>query len=99
MPIPLRVGDIDLDGFPDLVPIVVHKAGSKTPHVLISHPCSSGVDGCSSSSGRTFSVVTKDTHALEKISDAVGVAFLDIDEDVSLYNAERLSSSPHDVFL
>lgn len=83
IPVPLRVGDIDLDGFPDIVPIVVHKDNSRTPHVLISHPCASGTNGCSSSAGRTFNVVTKDTHALEKITDAVGVAFLDIDEDVS----------------
>lgn len=83
IPVPLRVGDIDLDGFPDIVPIIVHKDNSRTPHVLISHPCASGTNGCSSSAGRTFNVVTKDTHALEKITDAVGVAFLDIDEDVS----------------
>lgn len=84
IPVPLRVGDIDLDGFPDIVPIVVHKDNARTPHVLISHPCvSSNTNGCSGSAGRTFEVVTKDTHALEKITDAVGVAFLDIDEDVS----------------
>lgn len=78
----MRIGDIDLDGFPDLVPIVVHQDGSVTPHVLMSHPCSSGANGCTSSSGRTFSVLSKDTDALSKITDARGVAFLDIDEDV-----------------
>lgn len=82
LPVPLRIGDIDLDGFPDLVPIVVRQDGSVTPYVLLSHPCSTGANGCSGSFGRSFGVLSKDTDALTKIKDARGVAFLDIDEDV-----------------
>ncbi|KAF8319364.1 hypothetical protein DL93DRAFT_2124690 [Clavulina sp. PMI_390] len=84
LPIPLKVGDIDLDGFPDLVPIVVRPDGSMTPFVLLSHSCgSSHADGCTSSAGRTFKVLSTGTSALTSISDARSVAFLDIDEDGS----------------
>lgn len=96
LPVPLRIGDIDLDGFPDLVPIVVHKDGSRTPRVLVSHPCSPGVKGCSSSFGRTFGIQTKNTGALDKITDARGISFLDIDEDVSKQFTFQLACVPLD---
>lgn len=83
IPISLRSGDIDLDGFPDLVPIVVHKDGSRTPHVLISEPCSYGHGkDCGSTIGRSFKLLSKNTEALEQITDARGLALVDIDEDV-----------------
>lgn len=88
IPISIRIGDIDLDGFPDLIPIIVHKDGSRTPQILISHPCSGGGadakgSGCKRGSfGRTFEALIKDVGPLGKIKDARGIALLDMDEDV-----------------
>ena len=97
LPVSLHIGDIDLDGFPDLVPILVHKDGSRRPHALVSNACSPAANGCSSSSGRTFSVLSKGTRALEQITDARGVSFLDIDEDVSSHYILRLLCAAFDL--
>lgn len=95
LPVSLRLGDMDLDGFPDIVSIVVHKNGAATPHLLLSTPCGSGPAGCGSSIGRSFKVLSRNTEVLEDITDARGVALLDIDEDVhlhSLFNRHRTYS-------
>ena len=82
IPIPLRTGDLDLDGFPDLVPLIVQKDNSVTPHILISKPCAGGRNGCHGNAGRTFERMSRGTDALTQIRDARAVALLDLDEDV-----------------
>ncbi|KAF7294648.1 hypothetical protein MIND_01001600 [Mycena indigotica] len=81
VPIPLKLGDTNLDGFPDLLFIAV-SGQDHTPKMVISTPCGSGVVGCNR--GHGWSVVKKGTEALDAIKDARGVAFLDIDEDGTL---------------
>jgi integrin alpha FG-GAP repeat containing protein 1 len=89
IPLPLRIGDVDLDGFPDLIPIVVRndKGSSHTPEILISRPCT-GKDAsqgrCPAKYGRTFSAMVNDVDPLATISDARGLALLDLDEDVRI---------------
>lgn len=90
IPIPIRIGDIDLDGFPDFIPIIVRQDpdGSQrsTPEILISKPCKLGANGCSGNwaSRRTFEALMKDVSPLRLIKDARGVALMDVDEDVSV---------------
>lgn len=82
IPIPLRIGDVDLDGFPDLLPIIAYDDGSATPELLISIACTKGAPGCLGARGRTFERLVKDVVPLGHIKDARGVAFLDLDDDV-----------------
>jgi integrin alpha FG-GAP repeat containing protein 1 len=82
LPIPIRIGDADLDGFPDLLPIVASKSGT-SPTMLFSKSCSKGGVGCKNKDGRTFVPLDEDINALADITDARGVTFLDMDEDVS----------------
>lgn len=96
IPLPLRIGDTNLDGFPDLLPIMAsNPRGSQlaisgdadtTPVLLESIKCTKNTPGCSNGAGdagrRTFKVLRKDAADLSGIKDARGVAFLDMDEDV-----------------
>nr|GAT59367.1 predicted protein [Mycena chlorophos] len=81
IPLPLHLGDTNLDGFPDLL-VIVATNQDRTPRLVVSAPCGHGVVGCVR--GRGWSVATKDTETLNLITDARGVAFLDMDEDGSL---------------
>jgi integrin alpha FG-GAP repeat containing protein 1 len=95
IPVPIRVGDLSLDGFPDLILIVATPVGGgllgiggdfhKTPVVLSSVSCSQGILGCSASGQgrRGFVHLDSGVEALQAIEDARGVAVLDLDEDVS----------------
>ncbi|KAK2460674.1 hypothetical protein APHAL10511_007144 [Amanita phalloides] len=85
VPLPLKLGDANLDGFPDILMITV-KGKERIPALLFSVPCSASVVGCrSNGSGRRgWTVATKDVQALSDIKDARSVSFLDIDEDGSL---------------
>ena len=50
IPVPIKLGDINQDGFPDLVAILATGSGShrpRTPHMVMSVPCAKGVAGCS----------------------------------------------------
>jgi integrin alpha FG-GAP repeat containing protein 1 len=86
----LKIGDADLDGFPDLLPIIAHNGEvygvATTPWLLRSVPCNVNYDknlgGCPTGR-RAFDPVSKEVGVLQAISDARGVAFLDMDEDVS----------------
>ncbi|KZT11560.1 uncharacterized protein LAESUDRAFT_783948 [Laetiporus sulphureus 93-53] len=88
VPVPLRLGDVNQDGFPDILTIVVTGSGSKrtqTPQLALSVPCASGVPGCSAEHARRgWSVVKKGADALRNIQDARSAAFLDVDEDGTL---------------
>ena len=85
IPIPLKLGDANLDGFPDILLISV-TGKTKTPKLLWSVPCAKDVPGCDSEGRGTrgFKLATKDVETLEGITDARSVSFLDMDEDVGL---------------
>jgi integrin alpha FG-GAP repeat containing protein 1 len=90
LPVPLKIGDLNLDGFVDIVPIVATRppgGGSKlakTPKILGSVACRKGVAGCGSGGKgrRGWSVLGRDNNILEEFQDARGVVLIDIDEDV-----------------
>jgi len=89
LPIPIKLGDANQDGFPDLLAIVVSGTGSKkshTPQLAFSVPCASGVGGCDKDGHgrRGWSVVTKGAGPLKSVQDARSVSFLDMDEDGTL---------------
>ncbi|QRW26836.1 Cdc73 family RNA polymerase II accessory factor [Rhizoctonia solani] len=115
LPIPLRIGDANLDGYPDILAVAVDEAGvNRVPVLLFSVP---GKDGPLISAnaldsrglefsphvqqlfgvGRNVSTTSSGTHhrrffksakrgaeALAEITDARGVAFVDLDEDGTL---------------
>ena len=88
IPVPIKLGDVNQDGFPDFLAVVVTGTGShrpRTPQLVISEPCARGVPGCSQdgSGRRGWHVLKKDVDPLKNIQDARSVAFLDMDEDVS----------------
>ncbi|TFY53308.1 hypothetical protein EVG20_g10176, partial [Dentipellis fragilis] len=89
LPVPPRLGDVNLDGYPDLLLIAgSRKDRTRTPHLLLSQPCSGNVKGtvgCDSPGARRgWSEVTKGADVLQGMGDARGVAFLDMDEDGTL---------------
>ncbi|KAI0927900.1 hypothetical protein AcV7_009379 [Taiwanofungus camphoratus] len=89
LPVPLKVGDANQDGFPDILAIVASGTGSRrprTPYLALSVPCEKGIAGCSSDGHgrRGWKVVRKGTDPLKNVQDARSVAFLDMDEDGSL---------------
>lgn len=84
IPLPIRAGDFDLDGYPDLL-LTVSDGTNSTVKVLRNVPCGNGVKGCDTpvSGGRGFIVAGgKGWEALESITDAVGASWIDIDDDV-----------------
>ncbi len=88
IPVPIKLGDINQDGFPDLLAIVATGGGShtqRTPNLVMSVACAKGVAGCSEngSGKRGWKAVKKDADPLLRIQDARSAAFLDMDEDVS----------------
>ncbi|KAL0947607.1 hypothetical protein HGRIS_013696 [Hohenbuehelia grisea] len=85
IPIPPRLGDADLDGYPDILMIVTARS-DRTPQLLFSVPCWGGIAGCGKdgSGRRGWKQAPKGTEMLRSIKDARGVAFLDMDEDGTL---------------
>lgn len=87
IPLGLKPGDADLDGFPDLLAITVDSYGDAyTPRLLRNVGCSRGVPGCGveGNGRRGFKVASGNAiELLEGINDARGVAWVDLDEDVS----------------
>ncbi|KAJ6523586.1 hypothetical protein B0H19DRAFT_972767 [Mycena capillaripes] len=80
VPISLKLGDANLDGFPDLL-LIIASGQDHVPKLLFSVPCAAGVIGCGK---RGWSVATKGTETLDAVKDARGVSFLDMDEDGTL---------------
>lgn len=93
LPLPIKLGDANLDGYTDLLFVVdvLDVQHQRTPKLVMSVPCTKGVVGCSptGSGRRGWSPVTKGAEFLNGIHDARGVAFLDMDEDVSSYVLQR----------
>ncbi|KAJ7771527.1 hypothetical protein B0H16DRAFT_1513818 [Mycena metata] len=81
LPISLKLGDANLDGFPDLL-LIIASGQDHVPKMLFSVPCdSSDAIGCGH---RGWSVATKGIETLDAIKDARSVSFLDMDEDGTL---------------
>ncbi|KAF8352219.1 hypothetical protein F5887DRAFT_874393 [Amanita rubescens] len=85
VPLPLKLGDANLDGFPDILMITV-SGRERIPALLFSTPCSPGVAGCSSADSEKhgWTVAKNNARVLSDIKDARSVSFLDVDEDGSL---------------
>ncbi|KAG2020932.1 hypothetical protein CC2G_006216 [Coprinopsis cinerea AmutBmut pab1-1] len=85
LPSPLKLGDANLDGFPDIL-VITGSGKERVPHLLWSVPCSKGVAGCSrdGTGRRGWKLADKDVDSLEAITDARSVTFLDMDEDGTL---------------
>ena len=83
LPIALKLGDVNLDGFPDLLAITV-TGRDQTPHLIYSVPCETNLVGCAKdgSGRRGWKLATKGVKTLEDVKDARSVTFLDMDEDV-----------------
>ncbi|CAL1703385.1 unnamed protein product [Somion occarium] len=89
LPLPIKLGDANQDGFPDLLAILVSGSGSsipKTPYLAYSVPCGRGVAGCDDNGKgrRGWSVLKKGGEVLREVKDARGIAVLDMDEDGTL---------------
>jgi integrin alpha FG-GAP repeat containing protein 1 len=96
IPLPLRPGDYNVDGFPDLLLTIQNSTAApgsgiinsrKTGHqvrILENIPCGKGVPGCEGKKdGRAFKVGSGiGWEALDDIWDANGASWLDVDDDV-----------------
>ncbi|KAG8217292.1 hypothetical protein J3R82DRAFT_5387 [Butyriboletus roseoflavus] len=85
LPLPVRLGDTNLDGFPDLL-VIAATAEGHTPKLLISEPCTKGLAGCDANGQgrRGFRPLLTGAKNLEAVHDARGVTFIDMDEDGTL---------------
>ncbi|KAF9551253.1 hypothetical protein CPC08DRAFT_316251 [Agrocybe pediades] len=85
LPISLKLGDANLDGFPDILAITV-SGRDHTPNLVYSIPCAAGTVGCpnGASDRRGWSLANKGVETLQTITDARSVSFLDMDEDGTL---------------
>lgn len=86
LPTAPRLGDANLDGFPDLLLITgTNSDRTRKAHLILSESCGgSGVLGCNVDGARRgWKEVKKDVGDFDTVADARGVAFLDMDEDVS----------------
>ncbi|KAF9453642.1 hypothetical protein P691DRAFT_812990 [Macrolepiota fuliginosa MF-IS2] len=85
IPISLRLGDTNSDGFPEFLAIIA-LGSDRTPHLVYSVPCGPGVAGCKpdGSGKRGWKVADAGTKALGNVKDARGISFLDMDEDGTL---------------
>jgi integrin alpha FG-GAP repeat containing protein 1 len=95
IPLPLRPGDFNVDGFPDLlltihnstaVPGVITRRAGHQVRILENVPCGNGVAGCEGrKNGRGFKVGGgSGWEVLDDIWDASGASWLDVDDDVRL---------------
>jgi len=104
IPLPLRPGDFNVDGYPDLLLTIQnstaapgkvrgHKAGHQV-RVLENVPCGNGVAGCEGrKGGRGFKVgMGNGWGVLDDIWDVSGASWLDVDDDVSIFLRNRIGS-------
>ncbi|KAF9239681.1 hypothetical protein BU15DRAFT_74536 [Melanogaster broomeanus] len=85
LPLPIRLGDANLDGFPDLL-LIAATGDAHTPKLLFSEPCTKGLAGCDENGlgRRGFRLVTNGAESMQSVHDARGAMFLDLDEDGTL---------------
>lgn len=84
MPVSIKLGDANLDGFPDFL-IITGSGKDHIPSLVYSVPCAIGVVGCANdgAGNRGWKVATKGVETLQAVKDARSLSFLDMDEDVS----------------
>ena len=84
LPVSIKLGDANLDGFPDFL-IITGSGKDNIPSLVYSVPCTVGVVGCvdDSSGKRGWKVATQGVESLQAVKDARSLSFLDMDEDVS----------------
>ena len=104
MPLPIRLGDANLDGYPDLLFVTtadphggflgIGQTVEQTPRLLLSTPCTQGVVACNAQGNRVvgWTAVKKGGEPLTGVVDAVNAAFIDIDEDVSCFLSIKVIS-------
>ena len=82
VPIPLQVGDLNLDGYPDVLAIVKSEKGSSV--VLLENiPCEKEVCTAEAvAAGRRTLRLHKDSAELSKVPNVRRATFLDLDEKV-----------------
>ncbi|RUS28626.1 hypothetical protein BC938DRAFT_481655 [Jimgerdemannia flammicorona] len=87
LPVPVRAGDYNLDGYPDLLLISSSDSGS-TSHVILLESVLCTPNTCSdeavAAGRRSFVKVLKGAQTLTSITNARAAAFFDIDEDGTL---------------
>ncbi|KAF8162813.1 hypothetical protein B0H34DRAFT_295552 [Crassisporium funariophilum] len=101
LPVPIKLGDANLDGFPDLL-IITGSGHDRVPNLVYSVPCASGVAGCrkDGSGTRGWHLATQGVETLQAVKDARSVSFLDMDEDGTLdILVQRTGSSGRGNFL
>jgi integrin alpha FG-GAP repeat containing protein 1 len=84
LPVSIKLGDANLDGFPDFL-IITGSGKDNIPSLVYSVPCAVGVVGCGKdgSGKRGWEVATQGVESLQAVTDARSLSFLDMDEDVS----------------
>ncbi len=90
LPLPIKLGDVNQDGFPDLLAILASGSASRPdriPYIAYNVPCARGGAGCDENGKgkRAFKVLKRGGDVLGGIRDARGAAFLDLDEDVGFF--------------
>ncbi|CAG8483179.1 5282_t:CDS:10 [Paraglomus brasilianum] len=84
LPVPIRIGDYNLDGYPDLL-IISSTGGNSYVSLLRSDPCPNEKSECHpSAQRRTFVKVKEGAEDLRAIENAKQAAFFDLDEDGTL---------------
>ncbi|RKO90225.1 hypothetical protein BDK51DRAFT_21778 [Blyttiomyces helicus] len=87
LPIPLRIGDYNNDGYPDLLVVTTLSDGSSKVRILESYPCASSVCSAQAVSGkrRAFQAQRSGVTALDAVDgQKLGAAFMDLNEDGTL---------------
>ncbi|KAG6896961.1 hypothetical protein C0992_005022 [Termitomyces sp. T32_za158] len=86
IPLSLKLGDVNLDGFPDIL-LITGSGKDRIPSLVLSKPCAAGMVGCSANGmgRRGWEVAKSGADPLSTIKDARSVAFLDVDEDVNIF--------------
>ncbi|KAK9767766.1 hypothetical protein K7432_002149 [Basidiobolus ranarum] len=86
LPVPLRIGDYNLDGHPDILLVTSQGKGASQLHLLQNEPCNSKhcPQAAINANRRTLIAVSSGLDDLNKITNPKAGAFFDIDEDGTL---------------